>query len=235
MPARSPAPLPPRRPEVTAREGPAAAPQLFLTLACDAAAGDRLAAALEVAAPASVLLAPADAGPLPPHAAALVAAIQARGIAALVLDDARRALDLGADGVHLAHTKDSTARYRWAREFLGPRLIVGADAGASRHDAMVLGEEGADYVAFGLGPDRRDRDAEAGLRLDLVAWWAELFEVPCVALDVERAEEAAELARAGADFIGVALPADEGAVAAAARLGAIAEALRAMRGGGEDQ
>lgn len=235
MPAGSPAPLKPDASDVTARKAPAATPQLCLSLACDAAAGDRLAAALDVAAPAAVLLAPADAGPLPPHAAALVEVIQAKGIAALVLDDARRALDLGADGVHLAHTKDSTARYSWARELLGPRLIVGADAGASRHDAMVLGEEGADYVAFGLGRDWRDRDAAGGRRLDLVAWWAELFEVPCVALDVERAEEAAELARAGADFIGVALPAGEGAAAVAARLGAIAEALRATRGGGEER
>jgi len=33
-----------------------------------------------------------------------------------------------------------------------------------------------------------------------VAWWAEIFEVPCVAF-AETADQAAELARAGADFI----------------------------------
>jgi thiamine-phosphate pyrophosphorylase len=36
---------------------------------------------------------------------------------------------------------------------------------------------------------------------DIIAWWAELFEVPCVALDPADAETAGELARRGAEFV----------------------------------
>ena len=46
-------------------------------------------------------------------------------------------------------------------------------------------------------------------RADLIAWWAEIFEVPCVAFDVESAEAAEALARAGADFVAVLLPTAE--------------------------
>ena len=62
--------------------------------------------------------------------------------------------------------------------------------GASRHDAMELGEAGADYVAFGIPPDVEDRAVAVERRLDLIAWWSEVFELPCVAFDVADAEEA---------------------------------------------
>jgi thiamine-phosphate pyrophosphorylase len=62
---------------------------------------------------------------------------------------------------------------------------------------MVLAELGADYVA--IGP-------EAGMapgldQAELIAWWSEIFVVPCVAWDVETPEDAEMLARFGADFI----------------------------------
>jgi thiamine-phosphate pyrophosphorylase len=37
--------------------------------------------------------------------------------------------------------------------------------------------------------------------LDFIRWWAELFEVPCVALDAVEPAEAGELAGLGADFV----------------------------------
>ena len=58
-----------------------------------------------------------------------------------------------------------------------------------------------------------------------LVWWAEIFQVPCVAFDVETAEEAARLARAGADFVAVRLG-SEAPAAVGERLAAIAEALR---------
>ncbi|HIE71875.1 MAG TPA: hypothetical protein EYP98_17775, partial [Planctomycetes bacterium] len=53
---------------------------------------------------------------------------------------------LGLDGVHLT---DGSRSVRVARKELGPDAIVGAFCGTSRHDGMVAGEAGADYVALG--------------------------------------------------------------------------------------
>jgi thiamine-phosphate pyrophosphorylase len=90
---------------------------------------------------------------------------------------------------------------------------------------MTVAEDGADYVAFGAPAHLKDR-AKARLRRDeLVAWWAEIFEAPCVALDVETPEEAEALARAGADFVGLRLPCAAPAAATRELVGAIAAVL----------
>ena len=80
---------------------------------------------------------------------------------------------------------------------MGTRYVVGGDAGGTRHGSMALGEAGAEYVAFS-GPERGD----------LIAWWAEIFEVPCVAFDASTPADAADAARAGADFVAIVMPGD---------------------------
>ena len=59
---------------------------------------------------------------------------------------------------------------------------------------MTAGEAGADYVGFS-GVVRDDDDGS------IVAWWASLFEVPCVALDELPEAEARRLVLDGADFV----------------------------------
>ena len=139
------------------------------------------------------------------HVAALVRAAQSHGAAALIESDARLALRVGADGVHIPCGADALAAYRAARALLGADASIGADAGLSRHAAMEIGELGADYIAFGLRPHGAPGAVEAASavaqREDLIAWWADLFEVPCVALDVESDEAAGRLLAAGADFV----------------------------------
>ncbi|MEM8554906.1 MAG: thiamine phosphate synthase [Pseudomonadota bacterium] len=83
---------------------------------------------------------------------------------------------LGLDGVHLTETGKPV---RAAREALGPDGIVGVFAGASRHDGMVAGEAGADYVSFGPVADRGLGEDIA--EPDLFAWWTEMISVPVVA------------------------------------------------------
>jgi thiamine-phosphate pyrophosphorylase len=127
----------------------------------------------------------------------LVAMAQKRNVAALIENDASLARAAGADGVHLTARSDIVDAYETARNLLGPDAIVGADAGSSRHDAMQLGERGADYVAFSM-------DTEEGE--DLVAWWVELFTIPVVAIGVDNEDDAAGLAAIGTDFIAARLP-----------------------------
>src|SRR5665809_121600 len=60
-----------------------------------------------------------------------------------------------------------------ARDLLGQEASIGAGCGLSRHEAILLAEKGADYVAFeavtASGIDTIDQCAE------LVAWWEEMF------------------------------------------------------------
>ncbi len=164
-----------------------------------------LAAVLEAARPATVLIAPKDGEALTAATARpLLELVQGKDIAALIEGDAQLARTLRADGVHLPWDKDIEARYGEAREILGTRYIIGVDVGRSRHEAMVLAEEGADYIAFGIPAHVEDRETATARRLELVTWWSEIFEVPCVAFDVENVTDAEALAAAGADFVAIA-------------------------------
>lgn len=136
----------------------------------------------------------------------LIGIAQKKGAAVLLADDAALARSLKADGIHLSWSKEPVRRYHEARETLGAHAIIGADAGRSRHDAMELGEAGADYVAFGIPGHVEDLETARGRQHDLVSWWSEIFEIPCVAIDVAAIADARELHRSGADFVAVGLP-----------------------------
>lgn len=155
----------------------------------------RLAHATANTDAACVLLCP-DPSPSGEDPAPLVDLVQGRGLACLIANDVRLASRLSADGVHLE--ADSTL-YAEARKSLGPDASIGAGCGLNRHDAMRFAEMGADYVAFGA-ENGSDIDA-INQRAELIAWWSEIFVVPCVAWNVEDAEEAARCAARGADFV----------------------------------
>ena len=103
----------------------------------------------------------------------------------------------GADGAHLGNVE----ALRDAVPRLKPRNIAGVGGLHTRHDAMTAGEAGADYVMFG-DPDEAGNRASFDAIIDRVGWWAEVFEVPCVAY-AARLDEIEALAAAGADFVAV--------------------------------
>ncbi len=163
-------------------------------------------AALDAVEIASLVIESPEQGPLvADRVRPLIEAAQARGVAALLMNDVRLARTLKADGVHLAVSPTSLADYATALEILGSRGLIGVDAGRSRHDAMALGEAGADYVAFGIPDFVAERDIAMQRQIDLVQWWAEIFEVPVVAFDVAIPEQAGALALVGADFVSLRL------------------------------
>lgn len=161
---------------------------------------------------------------------ALVEAAQKANVAALLADAVDVARAVGADGVHLSARPEIEDAYEAARTALGPDGIVGAEAGLSRHDAMTLGESGADYVAFGRAPEAHPpgttpAEIEAEQQA-LVAWWAEVFVIPGVAFGALRPDDVAMLAAAGADFVAVHLPADAPSETDAAWAAALRAALQ---------
>ena len=145
-----------------------------------------------------VLLCPHDGHIDEARAVRLLSLAREHDLTCLVKDDAALAKKIGADGVHLDANRTAYAR---ARAILGDDATIGANCGLGRHDAMVLAEIGADYVAF--GPNLTEVEAEGDERAELIAWWSEIFVIPCIAWDVSSAEEAARLADLGADFVAV--------------------------------
>ena len=102
---------------------------------------------------------------------------------------------LGLDGVHLTNPRI----IRKLRTDWGDDPIIGAFCGASRHDGMVAGEAGADYVAFGpVGAT--DLGAGERAEIELFRWWSEMIELPVVAEGALDEGVIAELAQA-CDFL----------------------------------
>jgi thiamine-phosphate pyrophosphorylase len=77
----------------------------------------------------------------------------------------------GCDGVHISHKGDLSA----ARQVVGKNGIVGVYCAASRHAAMEAADAGADYIALSQN--------SYAPKEPIIGWWADLFEVPCVAFD----------------------------------------------------
>jgi thiamine-phosphate pyrophosphorylase len=158
-----------------------------------------LVAALGAAAAAAVLLRlpPSDDRTLINHIKALASSVQDTGSALLLDGHPDLVARAGADGAHLTGIEVFTA----AKAALQPERIAGCGGLTTRHDAMLAGEAGADYVLFGE-PDRAGSRPAFDVVLDRVAWWAEVFEIPCVGF-AATLEEIDRLAAAGADFVAV--------------------------------
>lgn len=161
---------------------------------------DTISGALASADIAAVLLrlAPADDRTLINRVKALAPAIQATGAALIIEGHAEIVAHSGADGAHLPNMDELQAA--------GPRLkpdnrIIGAGGMYTRHDAMTAAEDGADYVMFGE-PDADGKRPTFDALLERIEWWAEVFEIPCVAW-AGSMEEVGELRAAGSDFIAV--------------------------------
>ena len=164
-----------------------------------AALAERLSETLDAADIAAVLLRlpAADGRSRINHAKALAPIVQGKGAALLLDGDAEIAARAGADGAHLT----GLAAFEAGLAALKPERIAGCGGLRTRHDAMLAGERGADYVMFGEPDERGHRPAFEAIA-ERVAWWAQVFEVPCVGF-AGGLDEVEPLAAAGADFVAV--------------------------------
>jgi thiamine-phosphate pyrophosphorylase len=133
------------------------------------------------------------------HAAEVLRPIvQDRGVAFILNDRPDLAVRTGCDGAHIGI---EDMKLRDAQKILGPDAIVGVTCKASRHRAMEAAEQGASYVAFGAFFDSATRGVAAEADPEILQWWSELMEVPCVAIGGITPENCEPLVTAGADFI----------------------------------
>ncbi|MDZ4738646.1 MAG: thiamine phosphate synthase [Alphaproteobacteria bacterium] len=125
---------------------------------------------------------------------------QKAGVAFIVNDRPDLALRMGADGVHLGQ---GDAPLSQARALLGHDRMIGVTCHASKHLAMEAAEAGADYVAFGAFFPTVTKEVKARATPDLLTWWQDIMQAPCVAIGGITVENAAVLVEAGADFLAV--------------------------------
>lgn len=156
-----------------------------------------LAAALSAGDVAAVLLrlAEADERTQINRVKALAPLVQDKGAALLIDGRAELVARGGADGVHATGIEAFNA----AIAQLKPERIVGAGGLPARHEAMQAAEAGADYLMFGE-PNAAGARPDFATIEERVAWWAEIFEIPCVGY-AAALEEIEPLVGAGADFI----------------------------------
>jgi thiamine-phosphate pyrophosphorylase len=127
--------------------------------------------------------------------------VQRRDIALLIDGRPELVARAGTDGAHLTGIE----AVRAALPLLKPDRIAGAGGLRSRHDAMLAGETEADYVMFGepeqegTGRGRPNNPPFSAVE-ERVAWWAELFQPPCIGYAAS-ADQIRPLAQAGADFV----------------------------------
>jgi thiamine-phosphate pyrophosphorylase len=125
--------------------------------------------------------------------------VQSRDVAFLLNDRPDLAVKHGCDGAHVGQ-EDMKAPA--ARKILQD-LTLGVTCHGSRHLAMQAGEDGADYVAFGAFFPTTTKLPPAMADIEVLRWWAEFMEVPCVAIGGITADNCAPLVQAGADFLAV--------------------------------
>jgi thiamine-phosphate pyrophosphorylase len=124
---------------------------------------------------------------------------QSRGVAFIMNDRPDLAVQHGCDGAHVGQTDTPAVE---ARKILGD-LTLGVSCNDSRDLAFAAGEQGADYVAFGAFFPTATKDTPYAADPEILRWWSELMELPCVAIGGINAANCAPLVQAGADFLAV--------------------------------
>ena len=131
---------------------------------------------------------------------ALIDVTEPAGVA-LLIDAPSLVMRAGADGAHMRVTADTLEKLvpDAIKTLKKEDRILGIGGLRAKHDAMIAGEYDIDYVSFGdPAPDGYVPPIEQ--IAERAGWWAEIFNVPCVAHAASLAD-VATLTKVGADFI----------------------------------
>jgi thiamine-phosphate pyrophosphorylase len=131
---------------------------------------------------------------------ALIDVTEPAGVA-LLIDAPSLVMRAGADGAHMRVTTDTLEKLvpDAIKTLKKEDRILGIGGLRAKHDAMIAGEYDVDYVSFGdPAPDGYVPPIEQ--IAERAGWWAEIFNVPCVAHAATLAD-VATLTKVGADFI----------------------------------
>lgn len=121
--------------------------------------------------------------------------LQGTGAVLLLSDMPALVEAAGADGAYFSNLDQLQS----TRTNLAAGRLSGVGGLASRHDTMVAAESGADFVMFGE-PDAAGKRPGFSALVERVSWWAEIFQLPCVAF-AGSIDEVKQLAEARADFV----------------------------------
>lgn len=124
----------------------------------------------------------------------------AHDVAFILNDDPALAVRLGCDGVHVGQDDMNLGD---ARATIGADAVVGVTCHDSRHLALQAAEGGADYVAFGAFFPTATKDPKASAKPEILTWWQDFIEIPCVAIGGITPRNCRPLVEAGADFLAV--------------------------------
>lgn len=122
------------------------------------------------------------------------------GVNVLLNDRPDLVAECGADGAHIGQ---DDMDYFSSRELLGGDAIIGVTCHNSRDLAFKAAQAGADYVAFGAFFETPTKSPKTRAELEILEWWNQAVEVPCVAIGGITVDNAAKVISAGADFIAV--------------------------------
>lgn len=135
------------------------------------------------------------------HAIKLVSIIQAAGAAAILVGDTQVLGRNEADGLFIATGVEDLIE---GLEKFSPKKIIGFGGVKDRHQAMIAGDIGPDFVFFGkLNGDIKPEPHRKNIAL--AEWWSQLISIPCVVMAGSDLNSVIDIAENRADFVALSL------------------------------
>lgn len=135
------------------------------------------------------------------HAIKLVSIIQDAGAAAILVGDTQVLGRNEADGLFISSGVENLIE---GLEKFSPKKIIGFGGIKDRHQAMVAGDIGPDFVFFGkLNGDIKPEPHRKNIAL--AEWWSQLISIPCVVMAGSDLQSVKLVAENRADFVALSL------------------------------